>query len=98
MLDLNLEPNPFPVLCSIRSLVFAERLHFAIAPRLVSYLAHHLERATDSEIHDTQLEHYGSVRLPKAAADRWRRWLSEHMSRSPELPLHPKQRANPQLF
>jgi len=40
-IDINLEDNPFPDLCVIRSLITAVRLRFALGRRLAKYILHH---------------------------------------------------------
>lgn len=61
-LDINLEENPFPELCAVRSLVTASSLQFSLSKRLAKYVLHYLQRTSFEELILIQLSHYGFVR------------------------------------
>jgi hypothetical protein len=61
-LDINLEENPFPELCAVRSLVTASSLQFGLSKRLAKYVLHYLQHTALEELVLIQLSHYGFVR------------------------------------
>jgi hypothetical protein len=61
-LEINLEPNPYPDLCVVRSLLTAARLGFSIGPLLAQYLEEHGRNMTAGTVERIQLEHYGEVK------------------------------------
>lgn len=66
-LEINLEENPFPALCTARALLTARKLRFSIGPRLAAYLAHHGTCMPLEEVEQAQLTHYGNVLLSREA-------------------------------
>jgi hypothetical protein len=71
-MDINLEDNPSPGLCVVRSLGLADRLGFAIGPRLVEYLALRLGRLSVDELVALQAAESGCVRCSREAVQRWK--------------------------
>lgn len=71
-LDINLEDNPSPGLCVVRSLGLADRLGFAIGPRLTEYLSHRLGRMSVDELVALQAANSGCVRCSREAVQRWK--------------------------
>lgn len=65
LLEINLEDNPYPALCVVRSLITARQLDFAMGPRLIQYLHHHGSRIALEEMEAVQRAHYGHVRLDR---------------------------------
>src|ERR1017187_9740162 len=65
-LEINLEDNPFPETCIVRSLLMASKLKFAIGPRLASYISHYSKNASLTELQRIQKTHYGFVELDGA--------------------------------
>jgi hypothetical protein len=61
--EINLEDNPFPALCIVRSLITAQRLRFSLGPRLVRFILHHARRIPIEELEAIQRSHYGRIRL-----------------------------------
>lgn len=64
MVEVNLEDNPNPLGCVVRSLVTTRRLGFSMGPKLVSYVHRHTRGKDLEELVDFQTEHYGRVVLP----------------------------------
>jgi hypothetical protein len=63
VLDISFEPNPFPELCVVRSLVSASSLKFAVSRRLAEYLVKHGRQSSIKELIDVQVSHYGDVKI-----------------------------------
>lgn len=61
LLDINLEPNPFPALCVVRAIVMGSKLNFAFSPRLVDYIKIHSLRLSWSDLESAQYGHYGRL-------------------------------------
>jgi hypothetical protein len=62
-IEINLEENPFPETCVVRSLMMASMLHFSIGPRLAAYISRYSRRASLHELQRIQKEHYGYIGL-----------------------------------
>jgi len=63
--EINLEENPFPALCVVRSLVTARRLQFSLGPRLVRFILHHTYHLALEELEAVQQSHYGRILLDR---------------------------------
>lgn len=87
-IDINFEPNPFPALCVVRALVFASRLQFALAPRLVAYVARKMAEHSIEELLDAQVQHYGQIRINREVLGSWRTVVEHHLASSPLVPLN----------
>ena len=85
-IDINFEPNPFPALCVVRTLVFASQLNFAVSARLVQYLARQMKNTTVDQLIDVQLEHYGHVKLAPNKLEAWQQFVEDH---DPGKPVYP---------
>jgi len=70
-LEINFEPNPYPELCVVRSLIMAAKLDFAIGARLAEYLIREASRASARALIDVQYQHYGAVRLTTEDLEYW---------------------------
>lgn len=62
-LEINLEENPFPETCVVRSLMMASMLNFGIGPKLATYILRHSKTASSKELQRIQNVHYGYVAL-----------------------------------
>jgi hypothetical protein len=62
-LEINLEENPFPETCVVRSLMMAWMLDFAIGPKLAGYLSRHSKSSSLKELQRIQSLHYGFVAM-----------------------------------
>ena len=96
--DINLETNPFPALCIVRSLITAARLGFAIGPRLAAYIEWHSRCVSLEELLVVQFGHYGRIRASREELDAWLKAVCEQHRSAPttavELPLsRPRQLA-----
>jgi len=60
-LEINLEENPFPETCALRSLMVASALNFGIGPKLAAYISHYSKNASLKELQRIQKVHYGSI-------------------------------------
>jgi hypothetical protein len=74
-IDINLEENPFPRLCVVRSLITAARLDYAISPRLQRYLLFHASEISSDEIRKLQIEHYGELKCDPDEMISWLRFI-----------------------
>ncbi|VTR91554.1 Uncharacterized protein OS=Cystobacter violaceus Cb vi76 GN=Q664_19455 PE=4 SV=1 [Gemmata massiliana] len=64
MVEVNLEDNPNPLGCVVRSLVTTHKLGFSMGPKLVSYIHRHTRGRDLEELVNFQTLHYGRVILP----------------------------------
>ena len=62
-LEINLEENPFPETCVVRSLMMASMLDFGIGPKLAAYILRQSKTASLKELQRIQKVHYGFVTL-----------------------------------
>ena len=62
-LEINLEENPFPETCVVRSLMLASMLNFAIGPKLAAYISLYSKKVSLKELQRVQSAHYGFVEL-----------------------------------
>lgn len=95
-LEVNLEENPFPALCVVRSLITAARLGFKIGPRLAGYIVSHSRDVPIAELLAAQCAHYGRIRASKGELREWLRVVRDEyrLSRSNTVVLpmaHPRQ-------
>lgn len=94
VVEVNLEENPFPELCVVRSLVIAGNLQWKVGPKLLHYIAKYGAPMSELDLDDVQRKHYGAIEWPGAVLRRVVEAVSREVERSPveptELPL-PKQ-------
>jgi hypothetical protein len=62
-LEINMEENPFPETCVVRSLMMASMLNFGIGPKLATYILRHSKTTSLKELQRIQKVHYGFVAL-----------------------------------
>lgn len=97
-LEINLEPNPFPHLASVRALLLAAKTGFSIGPSLVQYILHSAEEQGGLEsLVQAQWSHYGTVRRHHGHLEEWIRRLTLHRSASPLEPVYLPQLEGVQL-
>jgi poly(A) polymerase-like protein len=70
-LEINSEPNPFPFVCAIRSLILAAKLDFWIGPRLAHFIQVLMSSAPISELLKAQVSHYGRIRCDENEIKEW---------------------------
>lgn len=75
--DVNLEDNPSPVLCLVRSLDLAARLHFAIGPRLARFARRLFDRLTEDEFADAHARAHGRFGCSSCLFRSWRTAISD---------------------
>ncbi|MBM7112385.1 hypothetical protein [Archangium primigenium] len=85
--EINLEDNPFPALCIVRSLITAQRLRFSLGPRLVRYFLHHARRIPLEEMEAIQRSHYGRVRINRHTLHMLNRLVREQASHTRLQPI-----------
>lgn len=87
-LDINLEVNPYPALCAVRSLIAAARLGFSLSRRLADYVLRCEVEHSLAGLVEAQLSHY---RHQIASREELRFWIAsirERMGRtSGSIPL-----------
>jgi hypothetical protein len=89
-IEINLEENPFPDLCVIRSLLTAARLGFAIGPKLAKYLVSRSEGMTRARINEIQVQHYGEAKSDPEEMMSWLAFVKQNRVSGPtriRLPL-----------
>lgn len=64
LLDINYAPNPFPFVCSMRAMVIASKLDFALSARLGAYILRRYREGAIAELMAAQISHYGVERYP----------------------------------
>lgn len=82
-LDIELEPNPFPALCVVRSLRLSAEHQLPITPRLAHYCWSELATRDLDAFVDAQASHYGVIRFDQPALSRIRQKLELHLDASP---------------
>ena len=96
-LEINSEPNPFPFVCAMRSLILAAKLDFWIGPSLARFIQTLMNSGSISDLLDAQLSHYGRIRSNEDEIGEWLdrlrsqidRGLSKvRLSNTPEQQLH----------
>lgn len=83
--DINLEENPYPELCVIRSLITAAKLRFSLGPRLTRYVVHHGKKTSLEELVEFQKSHYGRVYCPSDELNFWIKSIEQQARRSKRL-------------
>ena len=78
IVDISFEPNPYPQLCVVRSLITALKLDWAVSKRLASYIVHQATLVSVQTLIDVQRSHYGKVRISGPRMQRYVETL-EHM-------------------
>jgi hypothetical protein len=68
--EINFEPNPFPALCVVRSVVTLQSLRFSAGPRLIQYILNWRRRLGIPALLDAQLSHYGRIVVKAKELDR----------------------------
>jgi hypothetical protein len=79
ILDINFEPNPYPALCVVRSIVTALRLGFAISHRLATYIVKVAGVVSPRTLMDAQTSHYGNIRVQQERLSEYVRYLDEQL-------------------
>lgn len=85
--EVNLEDNPNPLGCVVRSLVTTHRLGFSMGPKLVSYFHRHTLGRYLEELIDFQMSHYGHVILSLGQLAVIRQSVKEHLRTSRSAPF-----------
>lgn len=77
-LEINYEPNPFPLLCIVRALIMAAKLRFSLGPALAGFVLGYSRWGSLEDLVSAQISHYGRVRCE---ADELLSWMREIRSR-----------------
>ena len=91
-LEINLEENPFPETCLVRSLLLASKLQFDVGPRLARYIALHSRKMSLQELERVQKAHYGSVEFDVADFQGCFKRIRRELSKSKDSPISLPQR------
>ena len=95
IVEINLEENPFPSLCIVRSLLTAAKLNYKIGPKLMMYLMHHAYKHDFEELISIQLSHYGQVSCTLEQLADWltciRAQYRTSKTSAAQLPIRPAQ-------
>ncbi len=73
-LEINYEPNPYPLVCIVRTLIMAAKLKFSLAPSLASFVLDYSRWGSIEDLVRAQISHYGLVRC---GVDELRYWLEQ---------------------
>jgi len=96
-IEINSEPNPYPALCVLRSLMMAARLEFAIGPKLADYILTYSKELGLEALMQTQWEHYGRVVYQRHHLKLWLAAVAKQLAtsnrRRVKLPTHNRQLA-----
>jgi len=95
-IEVNFEPNPYPGLCIVRSLVMAARIGFMVGPELARYIAKNSQLFTIDDLLGIQIAHYGKIRCGGDDLEAWLSAIQNHVESTPKksfsLPVsHAKQ-------
>jgi hypothetical protein len=88
-IDINFEPNPFPLLCVVRAIITAVKLQFSLSHRLAEYISRYSTTLSEKSIAEIQQSHYGRLLCRPIDMMRWIEHLNEQvqMSRRPSYKL-----------
>lgn len=78
-IDINLEENPFPDLCVVRALITAQRLKFAVGPRLAKYVLHYAKRIPIEKLADTARRCYPQYECHELELHGWVKSIREQL-------------------
>ncbi len=82
-IDINLEANPDPLRCLVKSLALAEQLNFSLQPRLARYIVTTARRYKPEEMSAIYRYHYGNERLTAEVFQQFLESISEQLHSSP---------------
>lgn len=71
VLDVNYEPNPYPNVCVVRSLLLAVQLDFAIARPLAKFILENADAGGVESLMEAQQSHYGRARCDAKELEQW---------------------------
>jgi hypothetical protein len=71
LLEINFEPNPFPAVCIIRSLIMSAKLEFHIGLKLAKFIRRWAKELGIEELMKAQTAHYGQIRVEKEELEYW---------------------------
>jgi hypothetical protein len=97
LLDINLEPNPYPELSIVRSLMTASKLDFALSPRLVEFIDHQSGSIDMKRLLAEQVSHYGAILRDHKYLSDCLAAIRDHMSLGNATPLRLPSRSEIQL-
>jgi hypothetical protein len=85
LVDINFEPNPFPDVCAIRSLVIAAKSGFHLSRRLAEFIISRREEpALLRRWRQAQLAHYGQIRCREDELTKWLDAIEHQLSAGAE--------------
>jgi hypothetical protein len=87
VLDINLEENPFPALAAVRSLVFADKLKYAVSRKLATYIVRECNDHGMDVLIDAQKKHYGHVFMDASFLIRMRNYLVHNLGHENCAPI-----------
>jgi hypothetical protein len=70
-LEINYAPNPFPLVCIVRSLIMAAKLKFVLGASLAQYVANYSNWGSIDDLVKAQISHYGRIRCKQNELQRW---------------------------
>ena len=81
VLDINLEENPYPELCIVRSLISAASLNFSLSARLAGYIHSHSRTIGIDSLLEVQVRHYGFIRHYGDYLEFWLQYIAKRLKR-----------------
>jgi len=83
-LEVNFQPNPFPLVCLVRALILSVQLQFGIGPRLARFACEYAARASLDDLMGAQTSHYGIVRVEREELSDWLRSIEAQLNAGSE--------------
>ncbi len=87
IIEINLEDNPYPALCIVKSLVVANRYKFALGPKLAKYIEYHAGRIEIEELLEIYKVRYGAMHLSADKLNFYMKAIREHLRLSSKQPV-----------
>jgi hypothetical protein len=79
ILDINYEPNPYPILCVVRSITAAIRINWCLSRRLASYIVKHAGGASIRHLMEIQESHYGKARISQTKMTEYLEFIKKQL-------------------
>ena len=86
-IEINLEDNPYPAVCIVRSLAVANRFKFAIGPRLAKYIVHYSSQTEPEELVKIYRDRYQIGWISPEELDSYIRIIREQLRVSDKQPV-----------
>jgi hypothetical protein len=85
-IEINLEMNPYPARCVLKSIALAIRYNFALGPRLARYINYHATQIGLAELVEVGRIRYLSPKMDAPVLGKWLQGISEQLKNEGEHP------------